>query len=288
NTEILLLQETLVRSKTDLDNSLFSSNFNIFAKTAKKINQLGRQSGGLAFVVKKNVKVISHRFINERIGILRLHRISIINVYLPYFDRTKEQQLEYELNIHLLEEVIDSEKKNHQEIILAGDFNTDLIRFDKNSFCLRKFLKKSKMNLLDLLFSQNIDYTYKKTGKSGNIKSWIDNVASTDENQLIKSNNIIEDISNKSDHNPILFIPNPKHLGIDENFKTKLPKKIENVRINWNKLEERLRYQERVKNQVKTLQSKVSSLLNADKLKAQLYITELLNELTSLLIDCTR
>lgn len=164
-------------------------------------------AGGLAFIIKENIRVNSVQFVDNRIGIIRLSGLTIVNVYLPYYDGTSTQKIEFESEICTLESILKSEKMNKQEVIIAGDFNTDLVRLDNNSLELRRFLSKNKLIACDILNKKRNDicHTFSVIRDGKMINSWIDHVLTSSESIVMDSLEILLSSSNKSDHNAIEF-----------------------------------------------------------------------------------
>lgn len=71
-----------------------------------------------------------------------------------------------------------------QEILIAGDFNTDITRFYTNAIKLRDFIQKNRLLFNDILEEQEINYTYFRRNKDIINKSWIENVVCQKKQQI--------------------------------------------------------------------------------------------------------
>ena len=99
-SNILAVQETKMTSQLALENNIHVPNKKIFCKPAKKTR--GAPSGGLAFIVDKELKC-SVKFHLNRIGVLKLNKLTVINVYLMYHTGSKVDQAKFEEQIALVE-----------------------------------------------------------------------------------------------------------------------------------------------------------------------------------------
>lgn len=139
-SNVLCLQETWHKTYDDIDDSIYIKSKKFLHKPATKAYSKGRFSGGLAFIVDENLKCNSE-FLNNRIGILKINKLAIINVYLIHFNGSKSSTLEYEADISLINNAINNLKSNGYETILMGDFNTD---FSKNNSHTNKTINQTR------------------------------------------------------------------------------------------------------------------------------------------------
>ena len=105
---------------------LSTINKNIFANPAKKNNIKGRPSGGLAFIVDKSFKSkVKH--LNERISILILGSLILVNVYLIHGGK-EINNLEFESDFYLVESIYEQYQSDKHKVIILGYFITDMKR----------------------------------------------------------------------------------------------------------------------------------------------------------------
>ena len=88
------------------------------------------------------------------------------------------------------------------DTIILGDFNTDLSRRSKHTTLLIDFAKKNNLIFYDTQNQNPVNYTYNGIVSR---KSWIDHVLFDKDNNHLCKIQIVEDVKNKSDHNPITF-----------------------------------------------------------------------------------
>lgn len=91
---IVCVQETWAESKLKIDNTLYISDRIVDSKNAVRFSNIGRPSGGIAFIVNSQLNT-SCTFISDRIGILKINKLAIINLYLTYDNGSLENKLSY-------------------------------------------------------------------------------------------------------------------------------------------------------------------------------------------------
>ncbi|CAF0788817.1 unnamed protein product [Brachionus calyciflorus] len=242
---IVCIQETWAETYMKIKNSIFISEKNVYSKNATRSSHLGRPSGGLAFIIDQNLNT-KCSFLNDRIGILKINKLVVYNV------------------------------------VVLGDFNTDLSRKGKRTNDFNNFLNKNNFKLADLEQKQIIDFTFQRADQ----RSWIDHVLCEKNN--INVRNVLVKLSpiNLSDHNSLSL---EYDLKISKAHKpiTSLPKKSKII-VNWDNIEFKRAYQERIKKEVLKLESESEFLLNEKSpQKIKTLSTKLLNEICSILINAT-
>ena len=180
----------------------------------------GRPFGGQCWVLDKMIKLIEHRFINRHISYVHVNveglEIVVLGVYMPFNNSKKsnESKSMFELVLSIIISIVHEFKSRNLPDILTGDFNADFNRNNRFDIILKNFIKDHDFILLDNLNSQN-SYTYKSsfinnTHTTVNIDHFI-LCGPTIPTSFTNPNFAIhEDISNLSDHNPIIlsfFIP---------------------------------------------------------------------------------
>ena len=171
----------------------------------------GRPAGGIMFVVKSEIKH-EVNFINGHIGVLKIGKLAIINVYLVYNAGSVENSMEYQLQLTQLLELIKKLKRKEKEIFILGDFNVDLhlskctndvISKKRRRQDFNSFLRKSNMVPSDVLNVQRISYTYWQGRENVLYVSHIDHILIEKSCKLQFQSNIQTSRINSSDHNPV-------------------------------------------------------------------------------------
>ncbi|RNA14443.1 hypothetical protein BpHYR1_011145 [Brachionus plicatilis] len=168
-----------------------------------------------------------------------------------YDNHSIENRIIYASDLAIIGLIISELKTEGMDIIVLGDFNTDFDRNCEYTNMLEEFLNKNNLIPADRLNQQLVNYTYKSKSKS----SWIDHVICDSNNSNIQNINIIENLQNRSDHNPIT-LETPR---------------ISEITAGLNKLE--------------TMILKFRNETSKDKIKLQ--ATALINEISSHLINAT-
>ncbi|RNA40614.1 RNA-directed DNA polymerase from mobile element jockey-like [Brachionus plicatilis] len=277
--QVVCIQATWAESIKTIDESIFIPKKSIFWTPATRFFNTGRASGGLAFILNDDLNP-KFSTLNERISLIKLSGLAIINVYLKFENNKDGNRLIFESDLVLLELTLNELKRQAFDIVILGDFNTDIKRASKRTDSLNNFLEKNNLILFDITSNQTIDYTY----TSSLNRSWIDHVASSTDNKNITNVKIHSSDTNKSDHNVITFDYALKKSYIHKPIKK--PEKLAKISINWNNLQERTNYQIRVNEGLKKLESMIQSLTtetSQDEIK--LSCTSLLNEISSVLIN---
>ncbi|CAF1025656.1 unnamed protein product [Brachionus calyciflorus] len=153
---IVCVQETWALNKDKIEDCIYTLNKKTFCSEAKKNASEGRPSGGLAFIVDKNIKCEFYD-LDDRINVLVMDGLAIFNVYLTYYDGKLINKFEFSSQIAQLEELVNEYRKKEQEILIVGDFNTDPIKNTHNSSELIKFLQKNNLRMADIEISQLVD-----------------------------------------------------------------------------------------------------------------------------------
>ncbi|CAF0908600.1 unnamed protein product [Brachionus calyciflorus] len=265
--------ELFISFVSKLDNKNF--------RKAKKDKSTGRPSGGLAFIIDKNIES-KYIDLSDRINILIINKLAIINVYLTYYDGSIENKFDFSSEITQLNETLDDLKRQDFEIIVLGDFNADPIKTNHNSNEFLNFICKNELCMVDTASSQYVDYTFKNLKRG--ISSWIDHILVEKSNQKIGKCHILVSAENKSDHNPLSTTYRLDNRLAKVN---KQPKRFLN--LEWNNLRAILKFQERVNDGINKLDSLKCELENeSDKTKLKIMTTRMLNEISSVLLNSVR
>ena len=180
----------------------------------------GRPFGGVGFICK-NQEGLTYRCIDvdsDRICVLQVISsqkplLTIIGVYMPYFNGHYEQLELYVETLDVLQYTLDTYASS-SPIMIVGDFNANLPQntylssqwykvkpFNQNSVILYDFIVDNKLSVSNFNFHQNVNYTYSK----GNVTSYIDHVLITENTREIVKNCCIhaDFANNTSDHLPL-------------------------------------------------------------------------------------
>ncbi|CAF0820346.1 unnamed protein product [Brachionus calyciflorus] len=277
---IVCIQETWAETNLKIKNCIYTTGKNIYSKNAIRISSVGRPSGGIAFIVDQNFET-KCSFLNDRIGILKLNRLVIFNLYLICNNSSSENNLIFQSDLELIRESIKSFRSKGFEILVLGDFNTDINKNNKRTKSFLDFVKNENFNIIDIETDQGVNFTYQRGGST----SWIDHVLCEKRSQNVKDVFIQSSAINQSDHNAISF-----KYNLNPSEKHKPHKKIPRISkpLNWNNLNFKRNFQERVKNEIIKLDFESKCLENEKSPeKIKILISKLLNEISSLLINST-
>jgi hypothetical protein len=121
----------------------------------------------------------------------------IIGVYVPFDNGSFIRYSEYYANLAYIGNIFD--ECEEQQILLMGDFNSDLERGRRFDIMLKAFIHEMKLTCLEYDF-HDIHFIY----TNNHYKSHIDHVIG---NEKVRINTIkcyiFDDLINLSDHNPI-------------------------------------------------------------------------------------
>jgi len=201
--DVIALQETMAIKTQKIKESIKNnSNYKFFNKKAVKTKIRGRGSGGLSFIVN-NKHAAKVDYPSDRIGILRMENLAIINVYMPCYKSGDHDQTElYEKEMDCLIKWFLELKKDGFKIIITGDFNIDNFNLENENELLIPFnrmMNQLKVSCVDVEMDQSIQYTFKTA------ETWLDHVL-TDERLFENIDvRIKEDYRSKSDHFPLVI-----------------------------------------------------------------------------------
>ncbi|CAF1085776.1 unnamed protein product, partial [Brachionus calyciflorus] len=280
NHDIVCVQETWATRKSQIDQNILTPNMNIFFKPAKKIHKKGRPSGGLAFIVNKDIRC-KVNYLSDRVGKLSIDGLIILNVYLPFFNNSNENNQDFDQELEIITDVIENNNKN--EILIIGDMNTDIIKINHNTKMLLELIKTNGLTIADIMQQQTIDFTYRKITQNKCLSSWIDHVLCKRENLKNLRTNILDDIENIRDHKAISTQLTFHCETNNGNFKN--TKRIKKINLNWLNSDHRLRYQNALELKISPIMDSIKELATiSDKKKLKLKVTEILNLLSLAMI----
>ncbi|CAF1077297.1 unnamed protein product [Brachionus calyciflorus] len=276
--EIAALKEykrTWSLSKNKILDNIYCPNKKVYQNLERKQHKTGRPVGGLSFLVDNNLKC-QVKFISDRIGQIKIGKLIILNIYLPYYTGKTDDYQDYDQKIENLQEILEVE--SHNNLILVGDFNTDIIRSNHNTVSLLKFLKTNNLTMADVKQHQKINFTLQI--------SWIDHVICRNEMLSKLTTEILYNESYLVDHNAINITKKDVDLGIEKRNERTHPKII---KLRWLNSFQLKRYKEILSDKIKIvgdLTVNLENIRNKETLKIKL--TEVLNNLSSLMIQSVK
>lgn len=161
----------------------------------------GRPFGGICWVIKNSIEIVSQNFFNNKVSCIELNdngkHLFVYGAWMPFDNKKSENDNTYQSYLSLIEGQIKNNKGSMNLVI--GDFNSDINRGNKFDCYLRKFISKCK--LFSCTENKNKDnFTY----QNGNYKSTIDYILlSNNSKKNLVTSEIIFDILDCSDHKPI-------------------------------------------------------------------------------------
>ena len=316
NTDIMCLCETwLKRQENDLISSVingagFSDEFVVFQKSGmvdNDVNIKGRPYGGLAVICKKR-KDLCFSWLpcdNDRLCTILVsdHKNNpiqvIVNVYLPYFDRSKLDNTEmYIKTINDLQLILDS-YSSIAPVKVVGDFNVQLPSektarnrlwekldgFNKHSRILHDFIISNSLICADQLFKQPVKYTFFNIKRD--IFTWLDHVICSRQKADILSCQIIPlNEDNLSDHLPVRLVFKfliPKHSEVTST----LSNYMQNC-VSWKNEENNARFKTCLIEQLNNLPTIDCFNDDHDDESKQCYIDDYINKLCSTIFDAAK
>ena len=196
-----MLQEHFVSSQglRSFQHSLRAiTDHKILLKSAKKRNKrYGRNSGGLALIVKPNIYLSNINTSNFRIQCIKLlidgKPLQCVNIYLPNERKRNIQELQT-----VLEELNKIMFKYPHPLIIGGDMNYDVTRKDTvYNKIIKHFLKINNLKLVWDTSKFDVKCTYLHHNKSTSV---IDHFAYRGKLKVIKCG---VDNTNQFGHSPI-------------------------------------------------------------------------------------
>ena len=123
--------------------------YSIHTKQATK-RARGRPKGGTAWIISKEFVQAKVTFVNERISYAQIENLVVIGVYMCFNDGKNETHLEYESD---LQEIISiyNQKTANKEVIIFGDFNSDIRRNGKLDVTFKNFIEQNKLTCYEEL-----------------------------------------------------------------------------------------------------------------------------------------
>lgn len=203
-TDILVCQEIILMDEDVGFINGLSDEFDNFTIPSKKSDTLdGRPSGGIC-IMWRNTLDIDVEIVNEHERYLianisfKNDNFLIVNVYMPYDDKSNDIIFSYEQILGEIQACIDNVDNNN--IILLGDFNADPQRGRLWSH-LYEFVHSNSLTVADMCLEHD---TFTYLSSAHNTTSWLDHFICSDSIVL----NDIEVLYEKAifDHFPIRAI----------------------------------------------------------------------------------
>lgn len=233
SNDIILLQELMLLSEDVHLVKALSTDWDsiVTVKDRSKEGILeGRPSKGVAILWKKNLtKFIRPIYHDDRIIGITIDSgeacILLLNVYLPYYDKSNFSISEYLNTLSLIETIYKDIKCN--SLIIMGDFNSNI---DNSHFgeLLKKFITNNNLCCLDKILSPD-SFTF--LSPSHNSISWLDHI--------ICSNNLVSKFNNVAilydlcayDHFPVSC-----NFNLDYDLKISSYMEVDEKFVIWSKL----------------------------------------------------
>lgn len=261
--DIFLLQEHWL---TDSQLSILANIDNAFLCTGvsgfdSSVILSGRPYGGCAIFWRSDLKlkISILKTASRRICAVRMindiFKILLINVYMPY-ENNGDNADEFSDHLFAIEQLCTSNIDCN--VIVGGDFNVDFSRLCIHSALLRSFCDNLDLHPdVDHRYS-SVDYTY---NFNMNRFSTLDHflLSSVLFECMVTSIDVIHDVSNLSDHEPLILILNlaTEHNVLPNDTRTQQP------RVSWAKSNaaHRDRYRIELSNRLKVIHLPVTALL---------------------------
>lgn len=200
-------------------------------------------------------------------------------------NNTKENNHLFIHDLNVIEQVYNELRAVNMEVVLAGDFNTDLKRGTYNSRSLKDHLMANNLNICEPINLKEIDYTYSKTINGKIQKSRIDHVIAYDASN-VKELKIDVDKLNIGDHCALTFtyslLESLNHNRLIE------PQVDQKPALNWTRLDEQLSYSNRVSKRISKIRDKIRSLIREMcPRNIKIKLSNVINEISSTLVEAT-
>lgn len=284
NNDIVFIQEAWLDSHKKFDEIINpSKKYKTYFKTAmSEGKKRGRPHGGIGWIVNGEIKNFNCKFITKRISYIKVAETIIIGVYMHFEDGKSDTALNFENDLSIINTIYKKHCDDH-EVIILGDFNTDLRRASKFEELLNNFLHENKLKCLDMLYLQKTEHTYFKATK----KSWIDHVIGASL-KSIKQININDDEYNNGDHHALIMEINLKDF---KNNTDRAPCKInkeKNIKLNWNDIKFKNYYHNKILDKLRgVINSGILNEIKNIKCKSEMKtkLSNLINNIHSIMIN---
>ena len=240
--DITFLQETMITEIRKMKEIIKNENdYYIYSIDAEKCEKQGRPRGGMTWIIRKNLNArVTHH--SKRISQLTIGNIAIIGAHMIYYDGSKENNTNYEIDInHIIQ--IYKELKEKYETIIVGDFNAEIDRNNQIDVIFTKKLEENDLQCMDKKYIQKENKTFWKNNKD----AWIDHVIASTTNDTIEQVTIDDDEDNLSDH---LTMKVSATIEIGEEIQEKRRSKIH---PKWKDAEYIIRYRRYLKEPLKRI-----------------------------------
>jgi len=191
--DIIILQETWIEDKNSIEDYLFEEyDIKIYEVKATRDAKTGRPKGGLAFLVKSNIKSRFYK-VSNNVAYITIKGVMIATDYLPV--DAKHYEFNFTLEINRLKLVLKDYIKTH-DVYVVGDFNTEFTRQrSSNTTSLRKLMREFGLTAGDMN-GRLFNFTYYKGDKT----SHLDHILHARMNPRVENIEIVRDEDNNSDH----------------------------------------------------------------------------------------
>lgn len=249
-----------------------------FSNPAEK-GERGRPSKGSMWIIPRNLKC-SYSQISRRITTIDFSNLILAGVYLPYYDGSPENTIEFECEIEILKTLCLQAQAQAKPLIIMGDFNADPSRNNKNDQILNEFIKTMSLKLVQKQKNGHEKITtYSKNGNASDI----DHLMIMGSIKHDEKCSVTEDINNYSDHKPINICIESNFYEINQNKNV-----VRQRKINWKDKQIRKKYKMKITsklNSLNHLKDKVKST-NQNENELKDWLNKMINNLNEALLSC--
>ena len=260
-------------------------------------NLKGRPFGGIGYICKKNVcyHYKSVKCENDHICVLQIAegdsvKMTIIGVYMPYWNSSDEQLELYTETLDNLQSLVD-QHGDTAPVLLMGDFNTVLPQcntltsqwfkkreFNRYSVLLYDFICLNDLYVANFISHQTVNHTYFKAGQ----RSYLDHilVPKSMHDDILSCNILSKEPDNVSDHYALSIRLKLSLKNIEKRLSEGMDNMISFPKTRWNDKESVACYQESLKDilvEYMRTETAINTVLNEDD--AQEYVDSLCDKL---------
>jgi endonuclease/exonuclease/phosphatase family metal-dependent hydrolase len=204
--DMIMLQEHWLSPDNLYKLNTLSADYFVFASSAMNgcVDSgplIGRPFGGTAIIIKKTFASLTTTLVSrERFTAVKLADWIFVTVYLPCNGTFNRDTLYYDV-LADIDVLIGSHPNSH--VMIAGDFNTDLLTLSNTSTIVNEFIENNNLFRCDALFPTASRITYFNDSTSA--ASAIDYILTSNCENVIAFNILDIDV-NLSDHLPLMAI----------------------------------------------------------------------------------
>lgn len=160
SSDNLFVQETRLTNKLTFEQLVNLKHAKTtYHKSNQRVSGKGRPSADIGWVISSSLQH-TVEFKSNFISVLKLKNLAVIGVYTKFNRRTQKSYDDYERDLIATIKIHQELKAQRYEVLITGDFNSDLYRPGKFDQILSKHLHLNDLYCLDLLNAQKTRYTY--------------------------------------------------------------------------------------------------------------------------------